>query len=100
MGHEVATEYEGRVALERAKDFEPDVVLLDLGMPGVDGFEVCQRLRAHEWSKRRPSIVALTGWGREADMARTKRAGFDAHLVKPVDGETLEELLHQRSSQG
>jgi PAS domain S-box-containing protein len=100
MGHEVATEYEGGVALERAKDFEPDVVLLDLGMPGVDGFEVCQRLRAHEWSKRRPSIVALTGWGREADMARTKRAGFDAHLVKPVDGETLEELLDQRSSQG
>lgn len=99
MGHEVATEYEGGVALERAMDFEPDVVLLDLGMPGVDGFEVCQRLRAHEWSKRRPSIVALTGWGREADMARTKRAGFDAHLVKPVDGETLEELLDQRASQ-
>ena len=95
MGHEVATAFEGRLALERAKDFDPDVILLDLGMPEVDGFQVCQRLRAHVWSRRRPRIVALTGWGREGDLARTKRAGFDAHLVKPVDGETLEELLEQ-----
>lgn len=93
MGHDVATAFEGRVALERAQEFDPDVILLDLGMPGVDGFQVCQRLRAHAWSRRRPRIVALTGWGREGDLARTKRAGFDAHLVKPVDSETLEELL-------
>jgi CheY-like chemotaxis protein len=95
MGHEVATAFEGRVALQRAKDFDPDVILLDLGMPEVDGFQVCQRLRAHAWSRQRPRIVALTGWGREGDLARTKRAGFDAHLVKPVDSETLEELLEQ-----
>ena len=98
MGHEVATAFEGRLALERAKDFDPDLILLDLGMPEVDGFQVCQRLRAHVWSRRRPLIVALTGWGREGDLARTKRAGFDAHLVKPVDSETLEELLERNSS--
>ena len=96
MGHEVATEYEGSAALERAKNFEPDVVLLDLGMPGVDGFQVCQRLCAHAWSRQRPSIVALTGWGRKPDLARTKSAGFDAHLVKPVDSESLEKLLEQQ----
>jgi PAS domain S-box-containing protein len=95
MSHEVVTAYEGRVGLERAKTFEPDVVLLDLGMPGVDGFEVCRRLRAHAWSNKRPSIVALTGWGREADVARTKSAGFDAHLVKPVGGEALLKLLQR-----
>jgi PAS domain S-box-containing protein len=96
MGHDVATEYEGSVALERAKNIEPDVVLLDLGMPGVDGFQVCQHLCAHAWSRQRPRIVALTGWGRAPDLARTKSAGFDAHLVKPVDSESLEKLLEQQ----
>jgi len=92
LGHEVAAEYDGLTALERAKHFEPDVVLLDLGMPKVDGFQVCERLRAHTW-KRRPCIIALTGWGRENDLARTKNAGFDAHLVKPVSPDVLIELL-------
>ena len=92
MGHEVAAEYDGRTALERAKVFEPAVVLLDLGMPGVDGFQVCEGLRAHTW-KQRPCIVALTGWGREGDLVRTKNAGFDAHLVKPIDGDALVEVL-------
>jgi PAS domain S-box-containing protein len=92
MGHEVAAEYDGRTALERAKVFEPGVVLLDLGMPGVDGFQVCEGLRAHTW-KQRPCIIALTGWGREGDLVRTKNAGFDAHLVKPIDGDALVEVL-------
>ncbi len=96
MGHEVETEYGGHVALERAKRFEPDVVLLDLGMPSVDGFKVCEQLHAHTWSRQRPYIVALTGWGRERDLARTKSAGFDAHLVKPVDSEALEKLFQQK----
>lgn len=94
LGYEVAAEYDGLTALERAKHFEPDVVLLDLGMPKVDGFQVCERLRAHTW-KRRPCIIALTGWGRENDLARTKNAGFDAHLVKPVSPDVLIELLEQ-----
>jgi signal transduction histidine kinase/ActR/RegA family two-component response regulator len=95
MGHEVETEHGGHVALERAKHFEPDVVLLDLGMPGVDGFKVCEQLHAHAWPGQRPLIVALTGWGRERDLARTKSAGFDAHLVKPVDSEALEQLMEK-----
>jgi PAS domain S-box-containing protein len=92
LGYEVAAEYDGLTALERAKHFEPDVVLLDLGMPKVDGFQVCERLRAHTW-KRRPCVIALTGWGRENDLARTKNAGFDAHLVKPISPDVLIELL-------
>jgi PAS domain S-box-containing protein len=93
MGHEVATAYDGHVALDCAKHFEPHVVLLDLGMPEIDGFEVCKQLRAHAWCTQRPNIVALTGWGRERDLARTSKAGFDGHLVKPVDAEALEKLL-------
>jgi PAS domain S-box-containing protein len=96
LGYEVAAEYDGLTALERAKHFEPDVVLLDLGMPTMDGFQVCERLRAHTWN-RRPCIVALTGWGRENDLARTENAGFDAHLVKPIGADDLIELLeHHR----
>ena len=92
MGQETATEYDGPSALQRAAAFDPDVVLLDLGMPGMDGFEVCRALREKSGAKR-PKIVALTGWGRRQDVARTKEAGFDAHLVKPVDRARLSQLL-------
>jgi two-component system CheB/CheR fusion protein len=95
LGHESAMEYDGHAALERAKTFAADVVLLDLGMPGLDGFEICRRLRASE-SRHRPRIVAMTGWGREEDRARTAAAGFDAHLVKPVDVAALTRLLEER----
>jgi CheY-like chemotaxis protein len=94
MGHEVAVAHDGLTALERATQFEPGVVLLDLGMPGMDGFQVCERLRAYTW-KQRPCIVAVTGWGRDGDLARTKKAGFDAHLVKPVDVAALVNLLRE-----
>jgi len=92
LGHEVSVVYDGLTALRRANEFEPVVVLLDLGMPGMDGFQVCERLRAQTW-KQRPFIVALTGWGRDGDVARTKNAGFDAHLVKPVDASAIVKLL-------
>ena len=92
LGHEVAVAHDGLSAFEQATHLEPGLVLLDLGMPGVDGFQVCERLRAYTWT-RRPCIVALTGWGRDADLARTKDAGFDAHLVKPVDAAALMRLL-------
>jgi CheY-like chemotaxis protein len=92
LGHEVRVVYDGLTALQRANDFEPGVVLLDLGMPGLDGFQVCERLRAQTW-KQRPFIVALTGWGRDGDLVRTKNAGFDAHLVKPVDASAIVKLL-------
>ena len=92
LGHETAMEYDGQAALERVGAFAADVVLLDLGMPGLDGFEICRRLRASD-SPHRPRIVAMTGWGREEDRARTAAAGFDAHLVKPVDLAALARLL-------
>jgi PAS domain S-box-containing protein len=92
LGHETAMVYDGQAALDRAAAFAPDVVLLDLGMPGVDGFEACRRLRAVD-SAHRPRIVAMTGWGREEDRARTAAAGFDGHFVKPVDLAALARLL-------
>jgi len=92
MGQQTVTAYDGPSALKRAAVLDPDVVLLDLGMPGMDGFEVCRALRERGGAKR-PRIVALTGWGRKQDLARTKAAGFDAHLVKPVDRARLSQLL-------
>jgi CheY-like chemotaxis protein len=92
MGHVTATAYEGESAVECAKQFAADVILLDLGMPGVDGFEVCRRLRQLEFTTP-PRIVAMTGWGRAEDRARTEGAGFDAHLVKPVDRTALTRVL-------
>jgi CheY-like chemotaxis protein len=97
LGHDTAMEYDGQGAIDRAVAFDADVVLLDLGMPGLDGFEICRRLRASDLPHR-PRIVAMTGWGREEDRARTAAAGFDAHLVKPVDVATLARLLEESTS--
>ena len=97
LGHEIATEYDGQTGLERAQAFAPDIVLLDLGMPGVDGFEVCRRLRASD-SGSTLRIIAMTGWGREQDRSRTVAAGFDAHLVKPVDLTSLARMLDASAS--
>jgi signal transduction histidine kinase len=83
-GHEAHTVYDGDDALSVFEAIAPDVVLLDLGMPGMDGCEVCRRLRALP-SGRDIVIIAVTGWGQQADRARTAAFGFDAHLVKPVN---------------
>ncbi len=88
MGHETRVAYDGRAALEAAERWRPHVVLLDLGLPEVDGLEVCRRLRAAPWG-RRVRVAALTGWGQEQDRRRSHEAGFDAHLVKPVRQEDL-----------
>ncbi len=92
LGHEVRGAADGGQALERAASFQPDVVLLDLGLPVMDGFEVARRLRR---DPRMGSvfIAALTGWGAEGDRQRTAEAGFDAHLTKPVDLAALEGVL-------
>jgi two-component system CheB/CheR fusion protein len=94
LGHETAIEYDGSSTVERARIFLPEVVLVDLGMPGFDGFEVCRRLRA-DAALQRPRIVAVTGWGRDEDRERTAAAGFDAHFVKPLDLEALARLLDE-----
>ena len=92
LGHEVCTAKDGVEAVEKAVDFKPDLVLLDLGMPRMDGFAAARQLRAMT-TTRHTALVALTGWGQDTDRHRTRAAGFDAHLVKPVDAATLDALL-------
>jgi CheY-like chemotaxis protein len=92
LGHETCAVYDGHQALRMAVEFRPDIVLLDIGMPGLDGYEVARRLRALK--RERPlRIVAVTGWGQDDDRARSQEAGFDLHLVKPVDPGTLTSVI-------
>jgi PAS domain S-box-containing protein len=91
-GHEVRTAYNGPAALEAAQASPPEVVLLDLGLPGMTGYEVAARLRQDRYT-RGVLLIALTGWGQEEDRRRTREAGFDHHLVKPVEPEVLQSLL-------
>jgi PAS domain S-box-containing protein len=93
-GNDVATAYDGLEALEVAERLRPDVVLLDIGMPKLNGYETCRRIRAEPWGQRMV-LIALTGWGQEQDRRRTGDAGFDAHVVKPVDPNALLTLLGQ-----
>jgi CheY-like chemotaxis protein len=92
MGHEVRTAHDGLEGVEAAAAFRPDVILLDIGMPRLNGYETCRRIREQPWGKD-VAVVALTGWGQEEDRRRSEEAGFDAHLVKPVDPAGLERLL-------
>jgi CheY-like chemotaxis protein len=82
-GHDVRTANDGMEALEVGEAFQPQVVLLDLGMPRMDGYETGRQMRRRSWGSR-ATLVALTGWGQQQDRMRTAEAGFDAHLVKPV----------------
>jgi PAS domain S-box-containing protein len=91
-GADVRTAYDGRAAIEAAAAFRPDVILLDLGLPEVNGYEVCRAIRGREGG-RDPVIVALTGWGQEEDRRRSAGAGFDGHLVKPVEHAALARML-------
>jgi PAS domain S-box-containing protein len=91
-GHEVRVANDGPSALEAAQRFRPELVLLDLGLPGLSGFEVCRRIRKEPWG-REVFVVALTGWGQDEDRRKSEEAGFDAHLVKPVHPEELRSIL-------
>jgi len=92
FGHETWTAEDGHEAIEKARMMLPDIVFLDLGMPRVDGIEAARRIRALPIVKQ-PLLVALTGWGQESDRQRTLQAGFDLHLVKPVDADALRSIL-------
>ncbi|MFL5506495.1 MAG: response regulator, partial [Gemmatimonadales bacterium] len=92
-GHEVRVAYDGLSGVALARAFEPDVVLLDIGMPGLDGYAVARRLREQD-GRRGVRLVALTGYGQLDDRRRAQEAGFDDHLVKPPDVATLEQMLH------
>ena len=91
-GHDVRGAGSGPEALEVARAYRPDAVLMEIGLPGLDGCEVARRLRQQDQA-RRPLLVAVTGYGRERDRQRTRAAGFDRHLLKPVDPEVLQDLL-------
>jgi CheY-like chemotaxis protein len=93
-GNDVQTALDGAQALEHAAQFRPEIVLLDLGMPKLNGYEVARRLRQQPWGED-ILIVALTGWGQEEDRRRTRAAGFDAHLIKPVKHEEITALLER-----
>jgi signal transduction histidine kinase len=91
-GHEVQVCHDGQTALAAAAEFEPEVVLLDIGLPGMDGYEVARQLRAHPNSEG-VLIVALTGYGKDEDVQRSREAGFDHHIVKPADLTLLSKLF-------
>jgi CheY-like chemotaxis protein len=91
-GHEVRLAYDGQEALELADSFRPDVILLDIGLPKLDGFEVASRLR-QDHRHDRMLLMAVTGYGTDGDRDRARAAGFDHHLVKPVDPRTLRDLI-------
>lgn len=96
MGSDVIVAYDGPRALEAADHHRPDVILLDIGMPGMNGYEVCREIRRRDWG-RSPCIVATTGWGQEEDRRRTREAGFDVHMVKPIDCNVLLDLIGRRA---
>ena len=94
LGHETRMAHDGGEAVETAEQYRPELVLLDIGLPVMNGYEVARAIRGRDWG-REVAIVALTGWGQEDDRRRSKEAGIDDHLVKPVDPATLERLLSE-----
>ena len=92
MGYETRTARDGLEALDVAAEFHPRVILLDIGMPRLNGYDAARRIRQEAWGEN-VMLVALTGWGQDEDRRRSEEAGFDDHLVKPVDRAVLEKLL-------
>jgi CheY-like chemotaxis protein len=95
-GMEVQVAHDGPSALEAARAFGPEVVLLDIGLPGMDGYEVARRLRAQA-ATREAVLVAVTGYGQDEDRERSRQAGFEYHLVKPVDLGILQTVFATRN---
>ena len=93
-GHEVQVAHDGEQALPLGEKFRPDVVLMDIGMPKMNGYDACTRMRGTPWGKG-IHIIALSGWGQEEDRKRSTDAGFDVHLVKPIDGATLRRMISE-----
>lgn len=96
-GNKTESAFDGLSAIETAARFQPDVILLDIGLPGINGYEVARRMRAEPWGKKL-KLVAVTGWGQAEDRERSREAGFDAHLVKPIDHAALMKLLADTSA--
>jgi CheY-like chemotaxis protein len=92
LGYDVRVASDGPRALASAERFHPQAALIDLSLPGMDGFTIAQRLRAREWA-RQSLLIAMTGWESEEYTRRTREVGFDAHLVKPLSSDALTEAL-------
>jgi DNA-binding response OmpR family regulator len=92
MGHETRTAHDGETALTAAADFSPDVVLLDIGLPKMNGYEVAQRIREKPWGTRM-FLIAVTGWGQAEDRVRSAEVGLNMHMVKPVEPSALQAVL-------
>lgn len=90
-GHEVRTAGTGQLALSLAREFRPQIALLDIGLPDISGYEVARSLRSQPWAEQL-YLVAVTGYGRAADKVAAANAGFDSHLTKPVDVEAITTL--------
>jgi PAS domain S-box-containing protein len=97
MGNETRSAHDGLEAVDLAEAFRPDLIVLDIGLPKLNGYDACRRIREKEWA-RDTLIVAATGWGQDDDRRRSKEAGFDHHLVKPVDAAELNRLLAERKT--
>ena len=98
-GNETLTAYDGLEAVEAAATFRPDVILLDIGMPKLSGYDACRKIREQPWGKNMV-LIALTGWGQEEDRRKSKDAGFNGHLVKPLDVTALKNLLAELPTPG
>ena len=92
LGNDTRTSYDGEDAVKAAIEFQPNVILLDIGLPKLNGYEVCRRIREQK-NGHKILIIAQTGWGQDEDRQRTQDAGFDHHLVKPVDIAVLSKIL-------
>ncbi len=97
MGNEISVAYDGEQALAIANEIKPDVVLLDIGLPKMNGYEVARQIRQEPWGNN-PILVAITGWGQTEDKDLSRESGFDHHLVKPVDHDHLLKLIQKRTS--
>ena len=92
LGNEVRAVHDGQRAVEEAESFRPDVALLDIGMPGLDGYEAARFIRSQPWGQA-VVLIALTGWGLDEDVQKAREAGFDRHLLKPVDIGPLQDAM-------
>jgi CheY-like chemotaxis protein len=93
QGHNIYVAYDGLSALDLANSLQPETVILDIGLPKMNGYEVARRLQKLPGLKKRPLLIALTGYGHAEDRHCSREAGFDHHLVKPVDPDTLGALI-------